>query len=349
MLAPTVPQATEIRFSSTDKHFKSNLVLDTAASSPQGAGATRAANGRRAGPRGQTLQRASASPPKVVTNFGGFKRAPAQQGGSGLPQLHVQPSPTARQQCRPLWSLSRASGRWQTAQGPAPALPSACPTSPPPRQQALLPPPPPGKAPGLPSAHPSRTTRPAARRGREPAGTRSPMPRFRQALPPRRGLRSEYLRGRRSESCPGLSETRPPPPSSLPPAARPLPKATAWPRAGEGAAPPPPGAVPGRGRGKPRRRAELAGQVGLRNAAGRGCGGVATERAASLGEIWGTVLGGGCCGVAPRRRHVRAATGAGGGGAVTWRPREGWPAVTAGESAGSGNAAWSKTRWVSNE
>lgn len=205
------------------------------------------------------------------------------------------------------------------------------------------------ESPGPPlHTHPC-ATRPAARRGREPAGTRGPMPRFRQALPPRRGLRSEYLRGRRSESCPGLSETRPPPPSSLPPAARPLPQATAWPRAGEGAAPPPPGAVPGRGRGKPHRRAELAGQAGLRNATGRGCGGLATERAASLGEIWGTAPGGGCCGVARRRRHVRAAAGAGGGGAVTWRPREGCPVVTAGESAGSGNAAWSKTRWVSNE
>lgn len=60
MLALTVSQATEIRSSCTDKHFNANLVLDTAGLFSAGARATRAADGRRAGPRVQTLQRAAA-------------------------------------------------------------------------------------------------------------------------------------------------------------------------------------------------------------------------------------------------------------------------------------------------
>lgn len=177
-------------------------------------------HGSRSHPRcgqdpGANASRRLCSPANVVTNFGGFGRAPAQQEGSGLPQLRVQPSPrrpaaAGGTRAAPPSGGLPITGLLAPVDGPA-ALSQAL------RPPALrLPPPRPGSKRssrcrrGKPRASPPHAppALPARLRGGE-ASRPEPAALCRGSA--RRSRRGAYLGGRRSESCPGLSERRPPP------------------------------------------------------------------------------------------------------------------------------------------
>lgn len=195
----------------------------------------------------------------MVTNFGGFGRAPAQQEGSGLPQLRVQPSPrrpAAAGGTRPAAPSGGLpiTGLLAPAGGPRPAALSQSL-----RPPALRPPPPAvsaplaaaGESPGPPLRTPLPHYPPGCAAGKR--ARRHPQPYA--EVPPGAPAAARTLAEGGQSPAPGFQKRVPlRRHSSREPAVRPLPAAATWPRVGEGAAPPPPGAAPGRGREKPRRR-----------------------------------------------------------------------------------------------